>query len=399
LASGPLTQEADRPSGRLTFDGLSPYDGNSTPKARLFVLEAGTGKLLNPPGHDHLTVPEEGSFFNDPFVPLPLNRRTRGVWHDEMVYYGLTVSRDSLGLDKGAVYRLQMVDSHGLAMPVSRWQLKRLAKVDKPVTGAVNAARDEAGNMWVLFGTGRLWSRDDFEPCRNTPSQECLENHEHYIFGLKEELVNGKMTFQEKDMTALADVTGAKVLKSGQVADLLPIKGLNLAKEGKIGYDNLSKGGSIDYDKLAKFLRKTAPGYKRRLAGGEILFNFSGHLEMVLTQPQITSLGIGKSIMGLTSYDAQARFCGDFGRGFLYLLDPFTGLPAPDLALNGPALADWPRDWNRSDSVPGIVFAGLGRPSEAILVKPGGRVLGRFFSGGNSFLEVEISGAGKYEHD
>jgi type IV pilus assembly protein PilY1 len=67
LPSGPVTDKVGA-DGKLVFStNTSPYDGNSSQKAKLFVLEAVTGKLRTTIESD-----VENSFFNDPFVPMPL---------------------------------------------------------------------------------------------------------------------------------------------------------------------------------------------------------------------------------------------------------------------------------------------------------------------------------------
>jgi type IV pilus assembly protein PilY1 len=375
LASGPAMDFKEKGTGRINFGNFSPYDGFSAQKARLIILDAANGRVVSGLSNPNLTVKEDLSFFNDPYIPLPLKRELNGVWHDEAVYYGMTVSRDSQGLDKGAVYRLQMVDAGGSPLPADQWKLRRLASVDRPVTGAVNSAKDFSGNLWVVFGTGRMWGLDDIITCGKKASPQCLENHQHYLFGVKEELADGRMTFAERNVNDLVDVSGAEVYGSGQVVKLKPIAGLALGT-----------GGTMTYDALARHLRGPAVGYKRRLNLSELLANEKDSQEMVITQPQITRTGADKSVVSFTSYEPTAQTCGDFGRGFMYVADTFTGLGAPHMALLFPAQS--------GAAGPGLVAGGIstgyGQPAGAVIISVDGKAIIRASTSENSFYDVEV---------
>ncbi|MDR1608912.1 MAG: hypothetical protein LBT38_10970 [Deltaproteobacteria bacterium] len=326
LPSGPATDfRTPAPDGPLTFGALSPYKGHSAQKARLFVLDAFDGTTVTDP----ILVPEDNSFFNDSYAPIPLKKSTTGTWNDETIYYGLTISRNSDCEDKGAVYRLQMVSEasidpsspSGTSLPPNQWKLKRFLNVDRPVTGAVNSTLDGRGNLWISFATGRLWGEDDIAPCLYASNPTlCEANHKHYLYGVKEELINGLLTFSDQTDNAqnLLDVSAFKVFPSGMTYDP----------------DN-NANHFLSYKNLTQLLRNDMiPGYKRRLNLSTKL-NSSGPTEsneISTTQPKITSLGSGNSILAFTTFAPKNGTCGDTGTSYIYVLDPFTGLPGPYLS-------------------------------------------------------------------
>ncbi|MDR2140665.1 MAG: hypothetical protein LBR11_02575 [Deltaproteobacteria bacterium] len=385
LPSGPATDKVDS-QGKLEVSSVSPYKGNSSQRARLFILNAKTGEHLKT-----LVVEEEGaenSFFNDPFVPLPLKGGQDGVWHDEVIYYGLTISRDGDCLDKGGVYRLQMVSAadddpdttDGLPLSLSQWSLKPFISVDRPVTGAVNSAFDYQGNLWVFFGTGRLWSEADLSPCAKSATLACRENHEQYIFGVKEELKNGLLTFKTQKVEDLLDVSNGLVYKSEDVAGLPDF-------------------GRVAYEYLTNYLATSnKAGYKRKLNLGSFLLN-QNLSEIALTQPQVTSLGAGRSVLALTTYAPGGSACGDTGQGFMYVVDPFTGLAAPYLAKmfklvtqSGGVTSQATGGESAEELIiPGGASTGDGQPSAAVLVQAGGSLIVRATTTANATIDGKVS--------
>jgi type IV pilus assembly protein PilY1 len=355
LASGPAMDFADS-TGKIVFSANpSPYEGNSSQNAKLFVLDAYSGALVRT-----IESPVDESFFNEPYVPLPLKSNRDGTWNDEVIYYGMTITRDQACLDKGGVYRLQMVAAadndpvtpDGAPLGVAQWTLKPFIDVDRPVTGAVNSAFDYQGNLWVTFGTGRMWSEQDFNPCFKADTDVCRENHQQYIFGVKEPLINGRMTFGTVSVAGLIDVSDATVFTSKVVTGIPDIT----------NYPALTAAMSLP----------TTPGYKRRLNLSSLLKGRDLN-EISLTQPQITSIGVGKSVLAFTSYaPPKGDGCGETGEGFMYVVDPFTGLAAPYLSsmFKLISVSDPGNDGNDSPPdmiISGGVSTGSGQPSGVVL--------------------------------
>ncbi|MDR1035687.1 MAG: hypothetical protein LBT40_03670 [Deltaproteobacteria bacterium] len=350
----------------VQFGSESPYNGYSNQPARLIVLDAETGvpvpSTANPA---YLTVSEPRSFFNNPFLPVAQKRNPE--WDNHALYYGLTVSRNPADCtDTGAVYRLQTVDGNGNPLSVSNWELKRLINTDRPVTGAVNSTYDGVGNLWVVFGTGKIWGSDDIVPCASKPSTACEQNHVQYLFGIKEELnASGFMTFSDRttDSARILDVSGYSVYASGAVAGVTATP--NLPDSDK---------GSSSFATVSSTLRSSSLiGYKKALNIGKVIYPGQKHAyEMVLTQPKFVVLSGGRSLTAFTSYEPRAGGCGDSGDGYLYLLDTFTGLPNPstgNLFTNekvDPGTS--PKPGTQPVAISGAVAVGKGKPTEAYVV-------------------------------
>jgi hypothetical protein len=396
VGSGPTTDLLDSatqtkvPAGS---GGELAYGGVSNQKARVFVLNAYNGTLQKVMGGDGDAFMPQGqsipgnSFFNNSFVvasvgPGSSSLVTQGAspgsvdWHNPSVYFGLTVSRDANRIDSGALYRVQMVNSDGTPAPVSDWKLTTMYKTDRPVTGAVNATFDSLGNMWVVFGTGRLWSEEDRSPTcsllQNAARQAaCEDNHVQYLYGLKEPMNNGLLTYaeiKESGASKIADVTEAKVFEDGTVLDY---PGL-----GTTTYTNvLQLMGSGSYI-----------GYKRGLniwAFTNSNRSFTNRTyEMILSQPKLDPLPNGRSTLVVTTYEPSTELCDPEGHSYLYLTDTWTGLPAPYMApynftqpsestgytISAPG-TDAQGQPKRYRMITGYLSAGQGQATEAWIIK------------------------------
>ena len=355
--------------------GNAAYDGHSTRKARLIILDAITGRRMTT-----LIAEEDESFFNDSFTPIANVTRGRGgdaaQWDNHAVYFGLTKSPESAtGLDQGAVYRLRMIDSSGAALPYTSWELKRLFKTDRPVdiqtvtsrpvSGAVNSARDSRRNLWVIFGTGRMWSLADASPCQaitdGAALKKCRENHTHYIYGLKEPMNNGVMTFEEITNTG----------------DLYDVSDISVYDNGLIEYPG---GGGTTVTASYSGLRSAIfsdsyAGYRRKLATWSIAGDTGesgGAQEACLYQPKITGLTNGQSLAAFTTYEPDINVCNPEGRSYLHVIDTFTGLPAPYMHqmgfIPGKVSGGEAADGSQGQQVTGYINAGAGKSTEAWII-------------------------------
>jgi type IV pilus assembly protein PilY1 len=393
FASGPKTDSIDA-SGRLVYSeengGNVPFDGYSNQRARLVVLSAYDGAVVVE-GGENLTVKEEDSFFSGAFVPIAAKGPVAGDWSNHVLYFGLTVSRaPGTCVDSGGVYRLQTQDpATGAALFPNEWKLKRLVTTDRPVTGAVNSAMDKAGNVWVVFATGRLWGIPDLSPCKNSSAPAvCAENHQQYVYGVKEPFnSNGFMTFE--DLTPrvgeLKDVSQAQVWLNGM--DEPYVSGL---------YDG-DHTSSIKYETYARQVQNdpTHLGYKRALNISLTLFPNDSHtFETAFTQPAITGTNSGDSLMGLTAFEPNAveSYCGSLGRSFLYLLDTFTGLPQGSKAMYEafatPAEPKISENGNRL--ITGGISTGTERDTEAVFLQAEGKILIQTASSDDSLWSIEV---------
>ncbi|MDR2461179.1 MAG: hypothetical protein LBE38_10470 [Deltaproteobacteria bacterium] len=373
IPSGPITDtpQPGNPSAGVKpyveFGSDSPYAAYSNQKATLFILNAITGEPITTTNSSGQTIPlglqatEERSFFNNPFLPRAQISET--PWTNHTVYYGLTQSHNhSTGIDSGAVYRLQTVKEDGTPLPPQSWQLRRFFFTDRPVTGAVNSSYDTMGNLWVFFGTGRLWSEDDVQPCTEANTTACKDNHQQYLYGIKEELnAQGFLTFKDRtaDANKLIDVSGVKVFRDGTITNITPTTLLTNVISGSTTYANLS--GTMK--------QGAAIGYKRKLEIGKLFTPSQPHsYEMIITQPKLFSMGGGKSLMAFTSFEPKESGCGDNGEGFLYLVDTFTGLPEPSTHDSFYSTENPPAPTISREEVLGVLQTGEGTPTEAFVI-------------------------------
>jgi type IV pilus assembly protein PilY1 len=392
IPSGPVTDEPKTgPTPWVEYGRNDPGAGHSNQRARLLVLNVHDGsEVVNTDpktGGDpnYLTAMEDDSFFNEPF--LPASQPGGPGWNHPAVYFGLTQSRDPLtGFDRGAVYRLQMVDGYNQPLKVTDWKLKRLISVDRPVTGAVNSARDRLGNLWVLFGTGRLWGYDDLNPCLGHVTPACRENHRQYLFGVKEPLNgSGFMTFADltPDATKLLDLTGATVHADGTVNNV-PAQPSLIA---------LSANGSATYlSVLEATMGDRTIGYRRKLEAGKLLDPQGNHdYEMALSQPKIVPMGGGQSLMALTAFEPSGVDCGAFGAGYQYAVDTFTGLPNPlnkssFVTPNNPSLPP--------GLITGAIAMGPGKPTESVILNFEGKTVIRASSSEGGVFDIDVATPG-----
>ncbi|MDR3204222.1 MAG: hypothetical protein LBV23_05720, partial [Deltaproteobacteria bacterium] len=321
VPSGPITDRVDK-DGQLIYGLNSPYEGLSERPARVIVLDAETGKRVDKEGQ--LTVPatEGHSFFGSAVVPM-----AHGVvggaeeWNNHVVYFGLSQSFDPVtGLEGGGVYRLRMVDPTTFE-PLSpdKWALERFVSLKRPISGAVNLTRDGLGNIWVLFGAGRLFSQRDLNPCLNSESVQCQENHENYFYGLKEprDPQSGLITFEDlsEKLEEVIDVSDITVLSDG-----------SLKNAERSSYGELSR----------ELLEKNSLGWRRKLNLARFIDSKGAGREIFYGQPRLTAFGRGGSLLIFSSFEPRVnpQSCTSLGLSYLYVLDAFTGLPNPDLNLN-----------------------------------------------------------------
>ncbi|MDR1313467.1 MAG: hypothetical protein LBQ12_07155, partial [Deltaproteobacteria bacterium] len=386
LPTGPVTDSVESVSKGvydLRFGGRSPYYGVSRQNARIIVLDAETGvPVVNPEKDpDYLTASEPQSFFSGAFLP-EARHDGRGHWSDHAAYFGLTeTSLHGSGRDGGSLWRVRMADDFGDPLPPQDWKLARMLDTGRPITGTVNATRDEAERVWVVFGTGRLYGEDDVSPCESDQSEECRENHEQYIFGLREPVSSrGFMTFEDLTPKAstIVDVSGAMVLNTGEVLNLPVQAGFTGA------------GGAARYVDLESATRHAGTiGWKKRLDSILQRTGVSiGTYEMVVTQPKLMSMGGGKSLMAFTSFRPGADSCSGFGEGFLHVADTFTGLPSPGTypmftpVRGGPMVP--------KGLVSGVAALGVGNPTEATIITARGKTIIRAASSDGGLTDLEF---------
>lgn len=159
--------------------GPVDYQGTSTQRASIFVLDLRTGGLLQ-----RIEAGEANSFMASPIsVDVGLD------YDVDVIYVGETYPQGSNW--RGKMHRLSV---NGSADPTS-WVLSTLFDGGEPITSAPTAAVDRMENLWVFFGTGRYLSEED----------KAVESPQK-LYGLKDQggLVN-----------SLFDATDAAVYENG----------------------------------------------------------------------------------------------------------------------------------------------------------------------------------------
>lgn len=263
--------------------------GFSNKRAKVYILNLNNGDIVK-----EFTVPETNSAIGDIIsVDLGLD------YSVDLIYFGTYYYTGSQSNPnwQGRVYRIK---THGDENPAN-WDLTLLIDLGKPVTAPGAATMDEYGNLWVYFGSGRLFYDGDE-----------LDREEQVFVGIKDDSVS---TYTYAD---LFDVTDVHVYG-----------------------DTVKIGGSkISWEELVGTIQNKDGWYRR----------FNNPLgERCLSRPLI----IGGAVIFTTYNPEGGSICEFGGRGKLYALYYLTGT-----AYKKPILGEV-----GGESVPFVEIGG-GVPSE-----------------------------------
>ena len=138
---------------------------------------------------DAFAITEERSFISDPVcVDLDVGSRNgSGQFSTDLVYFG-TVAGSSI-IATGKVYRLRT----GNGLPKD-WDTSILVDVGEPVSAAPAITVDEKDRLWIYFGTGRLFNRDD-----------VTQTAQMDFFGVTEPTTDGTMNWDSVSTQQLFD--------------------------------------------------------------------------------------------------------------------------------------------------------------------------------------------------
>lgn len=418
IPSGPTWDNFD---GSTRNDGTYAYSGYSNQNARIFVVDAFTGQPATgyPNGYIDSGVPN--SFFTDSFGVAPLRRGFttayvyNPTWNTMGAYLSLTQSIPSDGaaqvapgvpsyIHQGGIWRLQMEDNGSALDPNSKWRLAEFFNAGRAVTGAVDATFDSRGQLWVFFGTGRLWHKGDFTPCsmlEGADLKDCTFNHLNYMYGIKEKQIwnntpggYGSISYEPADMTKIHDVTNVRVSTSGS------LRTLNADGSSNNYYQPLEGPALTEYHSLANhFGSSKVSGWKRALtatmldASGDdvdVVLNHGDMAdpkanpatdwwkrishEMNLHKPVLMAPGNGSSYLGFTTYEPSTDLCNGLGWSRLYMLDSFTGLPNPESANYVTSGGHWVKRGNNGSEITGRLSVANGMSSAAHVVYTGNSI-------------------------
>ncbi|MEO0263370.1 MAG: PilC/PilY family type IV pilus protein [candidate division WOR-3 bacterium] len=263
--------------------------GFSNQNAKIYILDLKTGNLLKT-----FTVPEANSAISDIFsVDLGLDYTV------DLIYFGTyyNIGTQNNPNWEGRIYRIK---THQDENP-DEWDLSLVMSLNKPITAAGGATLDEYGNLWIYFGTGRLFYDGD---------EGDLERQ--VFVGIKDDTVS---TYTYTD---LFNVTNVKV------------------------YEDSVKIGNTRYtwEQFVDMVKAKKGWYRELLNTGE----------RCLYRPLI----IGGAVIFTTFSPETGDICGFGGGGKLYALYYLTGT-----AYKRPILGLTP-----SGEIAPFVEVGGGMPSE-----------------------------------
>jgi hypothetical protein len=372
VASGPTYDRYD-PVNNVTipagFDGTIAYNGHSNQSAKIFSFDA-----LRGPSAGVYTIDSQvpNSFFSQFQVHRPFttqNDNGEVTWTNPVAYFSLNQSAPDNGtlcplggcddtgydnsgfMDKGGVYRLNMITPAGEAIPIQSWSsnFKVFYNAKRPISAAVNTTYDANGNLWVIFGSGRYWSLEDSKLCDGTSNYKaCRLNHVNYLYGIKEPTLNGNFTFGTVDDSSLFDVSNVVVYSNND-----KIMAITPETEQTLQFGELKDNGQTvsSYTDLSYRIANNYAGYKRALKTDSENYSDSSEInspndeayentdwwsglsaEMIVEQVAVAPYGNNLSIMSFSTFLPLSVVCGSTGRSYGYLLDTFTGLPRPEFS-------------------------------------------------------------------
>jgi len=170
--------------------GPTDYDGNSTKKGHIFIVDLKTGTPYKNATNDWLFETDENNAFMSGPVTLDKNLN----YNVDAIYIGETYKLGSNW--KGAMYKVAIpwigtgeygsTDTDYVDNPndgSNPWSRSCLFDSPGPITAPAALSVDESDNTWVYFGTGRYLSDAD----KSSTDTE-------YLFGIKDPFFNSKQT-------------------------------------------------------------------------------------------------------------------------------------------------------------------------------------------------------------
>jgi type IV pilus assembly protein PilY1 len=205
----------------------------SSQNGQLYVLDllslASQGSLVSldttgqfTAGTHTFATTEPGSFISDPIaVDFDIGAENSGEFRTDVVYYG-TVSGDQT-FGQGTLRRLITKNTLAVAGAVTWSGNATLADVGKPVTAAPSVAMDEQKRIWVYFGAGRFFNRDDIP-----------QAHGMSFFGIKEPVSAGILTWAEVNDADLYNSTQISLTNGTCVGDAYTRDCVRVYKSGTL---------------------------------------------------------------------------------------------------------------------------------------------------------------------
>jgi type IV pilus assembly protein PilY1 len=298
--------------------GPTDYDGTSTKRGRVYVVDLKTGD-----GYRNASFPAgttdawlfEGSenyaFMNSPVsMDKELNYNVDGIYFGQ-TYYASNVWRGKIykvavPWDWTSTSTYQDVPNHSS----NPWRFYGLFTTNNPITAPLALSIDFQDNVWAYFGTGRYLSQAD-----KTSTQT------QYLFGIKDPFFNSE--YKTSPTNYYHDYTRGLVLDSG---DLFNADPYSVMTDGSV-FTGTSYFGEWK-DLLAA--ARAEDGWKRTLS--------------LSKERSITKFSILGGAVFAPSYIPNDDICGFGGDSWLYGLyfetgtayyNPFLPSGPTDVAIGG----------------------------------------------------------------
>ena len=167
--------------------GPDDYEGNSTKKGHIFVVDLKTGEPYKNGSNDWLFETSE----DDAFMNSPVSLDKDLNYNVDVIYFGEAYKES--GNWKGKLYKVMVpwvssgaydgTDPNNYVDDpkdsTNPWILAPLLEATRPITAPVALTLDQLNNVWVYVGSGRYLSEDD-----------KTNNDQQYIFGVKDPFYN-----------------------------------------------------------------------------------------------------------------------------------------------------------------------------------------------------------------
>lgn len=322
--------------------GTRGYKGTSTQEGKIFIVN-----LLNGTATRTFDT-DTNAFMGDPtIVDGNLDYTT------DVIYIGNAYNPPGApdAWRSGKIYRINTNNDPAPA----NWRISTLINQDKPVLAGSSVAPDAVGNLWVFFGTGRLWSDDD-----------KTDSSQQRFYGIKDACWRENSASKSCTTTyTLADLKNTSALSV-----------CSSAAGGGIYTGSCGSGAAVygSFNALISDIRKNYKGWYVDLST-----NGTNPSEMVLAKGVL----LGGALL-FTSFTPDPDICKFQGDGNLYILHYETGTAyyKPTVGTSGSGT---------SESVLKSRYIGEGVPT-GIGVLAGEKLVGFVQASTGELIRIEIEG-------
>ena len=270
--------------------GSGPLDpeGKTFTDAKIYFFDLKTGKLKNTLTLKHNGVPLQVAIGNIVSVDIDND------YQDDAIYFG------TYNTTSGNLYRISLKTSSGYYKDVtslSDTDIKPVFEINRPIFGAPAFAKDNNGNLWVFFGTGRLLNLND-----------KVIDYFNYFVGFKDSCWNENCT-EVYTLSDLEDRTGTEVQLTVTKTTMMCICDWDGCENQEVVVDAVYNGTTVTYPDR---------GWYHRLDEQELIYS----------QPFV----FGENVDVLI-YEATNDICKVGGKTYIMNLNYLTGVPSEKLGI------------------------------------------------------------------